>query len=163
MSQLVLDRLGATFKAGEIIQVGSQHGDEWARVRRDAWVPVATFLRDDPELQFNMLIDLFGIDYLEMEREVRFEVVYHFYSLGKKKHRVRIRVPVDADDAVVDSIVSEWPGANWFERECWDMFGVAFRGHPNLRRILMYDGFEGHPLRKDYPYNRRQPLIGTPH
>lgn len=91
--------------------------------------------------------------------EYRFEVVYHFYSLAYN-HRIRLKVPVSAQDPEVDSVTGLWPAANWFEREVWDMFGIRFRGHPNLKRILMYESFEGHPLRKDYPVYKRQPLIG---
>ena len=89
----------------------------------------------------------------------RFEVVYHFYSHALK-HRFRLKVPVEEGAAEVDSLTSLWASADWFEREVWDMYGIRFRGHPNLKRILMYSQFEGHPLRKDYPVNRRQPLIG---
>ncbi len=89
----------------------------------------------------------------------RFEVVYHFYSMPQR-HRVRLKVAVTEDDATVPSLTPLWPGANWYEREVWDMFGIRFSGHPDLKRILMYEGFEGHPLRKDYPVNKRQPLIG---
>jgi len=89
----------------------------------------------------------------------RFEVVYHFFSLPLK-HRVRLKVPVEESKPEVDSLTPLWPGANWFEREVWDMFGIHFRGHPSLKRILMYEEFTGHPLRKDYPVKRRQPLIG---
>jgi NADH-quinone oxidoreductase subunit C len=89
----------------------------------------------------------------------RFVVVYHFFSLPLK-HRLRLEVPVDEADAEVDSLTSLWASANWLEREVWDMFGIRFRGHPGLKRILMYEEFIGHPLRKDYPVNKRQPLIG---
>lgn len=93
----------------------------------------------------------------------RFVVVYHFFSV-RLKHRLRMEVPIEEVEAEaapeVDSLTSLWGGADWLEREVWDMFGIRFRGHPNLKRILMYDEFEGHPLRKDYPVNRRQPLIG---
>ena len=92
----------------------------------------------------------------------RFVVVYHFFSLPLK-HRLRVEVPVgevEEADAEVDSLTSVWASADWLEREVWDMFGIRFRGHPNLKRILLYDEFVGHPLRKDYPVNRRQPLIG---
>ena len=89
----------------------------------------------------------------------RFAVVYHFYSTVHK-HRLRLAVPVEESAAELDSLTSLWPGANWLEREVWDMFGIDFRGHPDLKRILMYEGFEGHPLRKDYPVKKRQPLIG---
>jgi len=91
--------------------------------------------------------------------DARFAVLYHFYSTTHK-HRLRLVVPVEEVAPEVDSLTSLWPGANWLEREAWDMFGVVFRGHPNLRRILMYEEFDGHPLRKDYPVNKRQPLIG---
>ena len=89
----------------------------------------------------------------------RFVVVYHFFSLPFK-HRLRLEVALEEADLEVDSVSSLWAGADWFEREVWDMFGIRFRGHPNLKRILMYEEFAGHPLRKDYPVNKRQPLIG---
>jgi NADH:ubiquinone oxidoreductase subunit C len=92
----------------------------------------------------------------------RFVVVYHLYSLPLK-HRLRLEVPLEKAeeaDLEVDSLSSLWAGADWLEREVWDMFGIRFRGHQNLKRILMYEGFVGHPLRKDYPVNKRQPLIG---
>lgn len=91
--------------------------------------------------------------------KARFEVVYHFVSLPLK-HRLRVKVPVEESKPEIDSISALWGGANWFEREIWDMFGIRFTGHPNLKRILMYAQFEGHPLRKDYPVTQRQPLIG---
>ena len=86
-------------------------------------------------------------------------MVYHLYSLPHN-HRLRLKVSVEEDDARVPSAVPLWPIANWFEREVWDMFGIRFDGHPDLRRLLMYEDFQGHPLRKDYPVNKRQPLIG---
>ena len=95
--------------------------------------------------------------------KARFAVTYHFFSL-EHKHRLRLVVPVqeatDGTVAELDSVNSLWAGADWLEREVWDMFGIRFQGHPDLKRILMYEEFEGHPLRKDYPVNRRQPLIG---
>ncbi|MCI0534690.1 MAG: NADH-quinone oxidoreductase subunit C, partial [Verrucomicrobiales bacterium] len=89
----------------------------------------------------------------------RFDVVYHFLS-SALNHRLRVKVPLTAADPVVDSLADLWRVANWFEREVWDMFGIQFKGHPDLRRILMYEEFKGHPLRKDYPARKRQPLIG---
>ena len=89
----------------------------------------------------------------------RLEVVYHLYSHTHTR-RLRVKVPVGAADAVVDSVTGLWKAADWFEREVWDMFGIRFTGHPNLKRILMYEPFDGHPLRKDYPVRKRQPLIG---
>src|SRR5499427_3274214 len=156
MAQLALDRLGATFKAGEIIQVGSQHGDEWARVRRDAWVTVATFLRDDPACAMEMFIDLTAVDRFSIEP--RFDVVVHLYSVSKKQ-RIRLYCGVTEEDPTIDTLVPVWAGANWFEREAYDLYGVRFLGHPDLRRILMYPEFVGHPLRKDYPKEKRQPLV----
>jgi len=91
--------------------------------------------------------------------QYRFEMVYHFFS-STLHHRLRVKVPLPAIEPRVDSLTGLWATANWFEREVWDMFGVTFTGHPDLRRILMYDGFKGHALRKDYPVSRRQPIIG---
>ena len=156
MAQIVLDRLTAEFKGGEILQTGSQHGNEWARVRRDAWIKVATFLRDDPATKMEMFIDLTCVD--RFSAEPRFEVVYHLYSVAKN-HRLRVKVVVGAEAPSVPSVVSLWPSANWMEREVWDLYGIRFRGHPDLRRILLYEEFEGHPLRKDYPKEKRQPLV----
>jgi len=156
MSQLVLDRLTARFTAGEIIQTGSQHGNEWARVRRDAWVAVATFLRDDEACKMEMFIDLTCVD--RFSTEPRFDVVTHLYSVSKKQ-RVRLYCGVPEEDINIDTLVPVWAGADWFEREAYDLYGVRFKGHPDLRRILMYPEFVGHPLRKDYPKEKRQPLI----
>jgi NADH-quinone oxidoreductase subunit C len=107
----------------------------------------------------DMLIDLTCVDF--PDREPRFEVVAHLYSLNKG-HRLRLKARVgneEGDDAEIDSVADLWASANWAEREAWDMFGVRFRGHPDLRRILMYPEFDGHPLRKDYPANKIQPLV----
>jgi len=156
MAQIILDRLVAEFTNGELEQIGSQHGNEWARVRRDSWVRVCQFLRDDSVTQLNMPIDLTAVD--RVERDPRFDVVLHAYSVAKK-HRVRLYAGVPEDDCMLDSVVGVWPGFDWFEREAYDMYGVRFRGHPDLRRILMYPEFVGHPLRKDYPKEKRQPLV----
>jgi len=165
-------------------------GDATVLLHRGSLLEVARFLRDDPALQMNYLMDLTAVDYSAFGKKPtpaffpssgvsvrtspeipdedpwpgppgtsRFAVVYHFYSMAHK-HRLRLVVPVEEADAAVDSLSSLWPGANWLEREVWDMFGIAFRGHPDLKRILMYDEFAGHPLRKDYPVKKRQPLIG---
>jgi len=110
-------------------------------------VRVLTFLRDEPTLLFKELVDLCGVDW--PEREQRFDVVYHLLSLH---HNLRIRVKIRTDEATpVPSVVSVYPTAGWFEREAWDMFGILFEGHPDLRRILTDYGFDGHPLRKDFP------------
>jgi NADH-quinone oxidoreductase subunit C len=156
MSQIVLDRLAAQFKGGEILAAGTERGDEWARVRRESWVEVATFLRHDAATRMEMFIDLTCVD--RLTTEPRFDVVVHLYSVSKK-HRVRLYGGVPEEDPTIDTLVPVWAGANWFEREAYDLYGVRFKGHPDLRRILMYPEFVGHPLRKDYPKEKRQPLI----
>ena len=105
-------------------------------------------LRDDPELQFNFLSDVTCVDWYPTEP--RFEVVYHLLSMPRKD-RVRLKVKLDGGDARLESITSVWPSADYFEREVFDLFGVHFEGHPYLRRIMMPEDWEGHPLRKDYP------------
>jgi NADH-quinone oxidoreductase subunit C len=132
--------------------------DQTVTVKKDCGNDFFKFLRDDAELAFNFLMDITAVDYASKKDE-RFEVVYHLYSL-KHNHRLRIKIPVSIEDCIADSITSLWKTANWYEREIWDMYGIKFRNHPNLRRILMYEEFKGHPLRKDYPINKRQPLIG---
>lgn len=110
-------------------------------------IDVATFLRDDPRCQFISIIDVCGADY--PSRIKRFDVVYHLLS---PKQNLRIRIKVQADEeTLVPSLTSVYPGADWFERETYDLYGVLFSGHPDLRRILTDYGFEGHPLRKDFP------------
>jgi NADH-quinone oxidoreductase subunit C len=145
-----------------IVETQEYRGDQTAVIARDALPTVLAYCRDDAALAFDVLMDLTAVDYLKYpgrEDGPRFDVVYHLYSLAHN-HRLRLKVRVDEDDAVVPSAVGLWPIADWLEREVWDMFGVRFEGHPNLRRLLMYESFVGHPLRKDYPINRRQPLIG---
>jgi len=156
MAKIILDRLAQQFVAGEIIEAGSQHGNEWARVAPAHWRVVAQFLRDDPSTALNMFIDLTCVD--RLGRTPRFDVVLHLYSVDKK-HRVRLLAGVPEEDPCIDSLVTLWPGANWFEREAFDLYGVRFAGHPDLRRILMYPEFVGHPLRKDFPKAGRQPLL----
>ncbi len=165
-------------------------GDATIVLRRESLLEMARFLKEDPAMRMNFLMDVTAVDYSTFGKgpasaffassgvmespdsqipdedpwpgppdPSRFAVVYHFYSLAHK-HRLRLVVPVEEAVAEVDSLTSLWPGANWLEREVWDMFGISFRGHPDLKRILMYEEFEGHPLRKDYPVNKRQPLIG---
>ena len=157
-NSLTLAKLHEKF-ATSLIESHSFRGDDTVLIQPDALVPIATFLKTDPELDYDYLMDLSAVDCLQLDKSHRFEVVYHLFSLSKK-HRVRIKVPAPLRNPEVDSLVSIWPIANWFEREVWDMFGVKFRGHPNLKRILLYEEFEGHPLRKDYPIQKRQPLIG---
>jgi NADH-quinone oxidoreductase subunit C len=157
----ILQRLRGLFGPA-LVETHEYRGDATAVVERGGLVDALRVCRNEPALGFDVLMDLTAVDYLKYpgrEDGPRFEVVYHLYSVAHN-HRLRVKVRVDEDDAVVPSAVDLWPIANWFEREVWDMFGIRFAGHPDLRRLLMYEQFVGHPLRKDYPINRRQPLIG---
>jgi len=149
-------RLQQQFASAILVQHAA-HGDDTLVVQREAWRDVMQFLRDDPELRYDVLMDLTAVDYLTMGRTPRYEVVAHLYSLPHNQ-RVRLKTPVPDDDPRLASLMPVWEGANWFEREVYDMFGLTFDGHPDLRRILLYEGFEGHPLRKDYPQDKEQPL-----
>jgi NADH-quinone oxidoreductase subunit C len=112
-------------------------------------VHVCKVLREHPDTQFDYLADLCGVDHLS-RREARFQVVYNLYSIPLN-HRIRVKTDVDEKDCTVDSVTEIWKGANWHERELYDLFGIEVKGHPNLERILMPDDWEGYPLRKDYP------------
>ncbi|MBI3794532.1 MAG: NADH-quinone oxidoreductase subunit C [Nitrospinae bacterium] len=143
-----------------VLSAGSSLGQQYVVVRREAVVEAMRKLRDDETMLFNFMMDLTAVDYLgKRAHDARYEIVYHLYSL-KHHHRIRVKVSVGADDPSLDSIVPVWKGADWFEREAWDLYGITFKGHPNLKRILLYEEFVGHPLRKDYPIKKRQPLIG---
>jgi NADH-quinone oxidoreductase subunit C len=160
----ILQRLRDRF-GGAVVDAHEHRGDATLVVDRGTLVEALRFCRDEPTLRFDVLMDLTAVDYLKYpgrEDGPRFDVVYHLYSLAHN-HRVRVKVRVDEDDATVPTAVDLWPIANWLEREVWDMFGVRFSGHPDPRRLLMYEEFVGHALRKDYPINRRQPLIGPKH
>ncbi len=153
----ILEQLAAKFPS-ETSELKTERGQQWGYVRKDAVKKVLAYLKG--ECDFNILMDLTCVDYLHWEEKAeRFEVVYNIYSMIRNE-RIILRTKVAEDDAVLDSVSSIWPGADWFEREVWDMFGVRFTGHPNLKRLLMYEEFQGHALRKDYPYGKRQPLIG---
>jgi NADH-quinone oxidoreductase subunit C len=157
----ILTLLGQRFGRG-LLATHAEHGDHTAVVAREGLADVLRFCRDDDRLAFDMLMDLTAVDYLTYpgrEDGPRFDVVYHLQSL-RQNHRLRLKVPVGEDDPVVASAVPLWPIADWLEREVWDMFGIRFAGHPDLRRLLLYEEFVGHPLRKEDPINRRQPLIG---
>ena len=158
MSERVLEVLKAKF-GDAVLRTHSQFGDDTAVVDAKSWKAVCRFLRDEPQLSFDMFVDLCGVDY--PERDPRIEVVLHLYST-QRRHRVRVKCAVgdqEMSGCEVDSICDLWVGASWFERETYDLVGVTFKGHPDLRRILMYPEFEGHPLLKDYPADRTQPLV----
>jgi len=135
-------------KFGEsLLEVVYFRGEDTLVVKPEGIMEICRFLKDDPEMDFRMLIDLTGIHYLE--REYSYEVIYHLLSLGRRRRlRLRTRLGVEGE---VDSVVSVWRTADWHEREAYDLVGIRFRGHPDLRRILMPEDFEGHPLRRDFP------------
>lgn len=145
-----LDSLGQTIAgalAGSVSGHVVAHGELTLSAAARDIVKVARFLRDDPRCQFWCIIDITAIDWPGRER--RFDVVYHFLS-PKQNCRVRVKVETDETTAV-PSIIEVFPGADWFEREAYDLYGVLFTGHPDMRRLLTDYGFEGHPLRKDFP------------
>ena len=148
----LLERCGPS-----VLDTHAKLGDATAIVHKDQLASVMRFLRDDPELAFDMLTDLTCVDYLG--EDPRFEMVYHLYSVTKN-HRLRVKARVPEQPCEIDTLCPLWASANWMEREVWDLYGVRFTGHPDPRRILLYEEFQGHPLRKDYPKERRQPLVG---
>jgi NADH dehydrogenase I D subunit len=152
----ILDRLQAQFPQ-DVTATSLYRGDVSASIAPERILDVARFVRDDPALCFDMPLDVTAVDYIGQQQ--RFEVVYHLYST-RHHHRLRLKARVPEDRASLPSVTPVWVGANWLERETYDMYGIRFAGHPDLRRIYLYDEFEGHPLRKDYPKERRQPLIG---
>jgi NADH-quinone oxidoreductase subunit C len=160
----LLDTLKQEF--GEaIVSMHSECGDDTVVVARHRLVEIARHLKEAPDMDFAMPLDVTAVDYLEYRDPkpcpTRFEVVYHLRSLTHKRH-LRLKVQVAEDDPRVDSLYSVWRGVGWFERETFDMFGITFENHPDLRRILLYPEFEGHPLRKDYPVRGYQPTMPMP-
>lgn len=151
LAALVKERFGDAVKDPQ----NKPKGDFCVLVDRERIIDVARFIKSDLEL--DLLMDETCVDY--PEQSPRFELIYNFYS-PVKHERLFVKVITDDDEGGVPSLTVLFKCADWFEREIYDMFGVRFAGHPNLRRILMYDGFQGHPLRKDYDAKERQPLIG---
>ncbi|MDT8286590.1 MAG: NADH-quinone oxidoreductase subunit C [Elusimicrobiales bacterium] len=149
----LLETLKAKF-GDKVLETHSFRGDDTAVIAPEAWLETASFLKN--ELGFDFLMDLAGADYLP--REPRFEVVCHFYN-SRTNRRLRLKSLLPGAGPEIASLTGLWLSADWFEREAWDMYGIDFKGHPDLRRLLMYDSFEGHPLRKDYPLKGRQPRI----
>ncbi|MEJ2109371.1 MAG: NADH-quinone oxidoreductase subunit C [Acidobacteriota bacterium] len=138
-----------------ILDTMMPQGDATAIIRPEFLTKIMDFLKNDSRLLFNILMDMTAVDYYGAKP--RFELVYHLLSIQFNR-RLRVKLKID-EGKTVDSLTPMWGCANWLEREIWDMFGVPFKGHPDLKRILMYEGFEGHPLRKDYPIKKRQPRI----
>jgi len=142
-----MGELIATALPGEVEATAIDNGELSVTVKSDDIVKVLTFLRDDANCQFKVLMDICGVDY--PGREQRFNVVYHLLSMS---HNCRIRVKVRTiENEPVPTVTGVFSSADWWEREAWDMYGIYFSGHPDLRRILTDYGFEGHPLRKDFP------------
>ena len=155
MSQAVVARLSAQF--GERVRETSDaFGDHEVRVALKDWVEVAQFMKEDAELVMDHFIDLTAIDYPERE-SARFDVTLMMRS-SDSGARIRLRTQVK-DGEEPGTLSGIWAGANWAEREVWDMFGIKFKDHPDMRRILLYEEFVGHPLRKDYPIDKAQPLV----
>jgi NADH-quinone oxidoreductase subunit C len=152
----LLDRIAALLPDAKPFARDAARGQAVVVVEREWLAGALRTLRDHPDIRCEQLSDLTVVDYLG--RAPRFEVIYQLYSLALN-HRLRVKVPVPEEDPVVPTASALWKSANWAEREAWDMFGIRFAGHPDLRRILMYPEFQGHPLRKDYPVNLRQPLV----
>lgn len=178
MSEKVLDALKAAH-GGAIESLESQHGDAIAWIKRDQLLAVATWLKDDPAMAFDAPVFVTCIDRLDWKPQgvppgpavypatagwtddgtrARFEVVYQLRS-HTHRHRLRLKCAVPEHDARVPSLAMLWPAFNWQERETYDMYGIQFEGHPDLRRIYLYEEFVGYPLRKDYPKEQRQPLV----
>ena len=149
LSSLLQQRFGET-----ILSVDPAAIPPAVDARREGIVPLLRFLRDDPVAACDCLTDLCGVDHLNRGAPARFAVVYHLFSFTRR-HRLRVRAWVPEEDAEIDTATGLWPAADWAEREAFDLFGIRFRGHPNLSRILLPDTYEGHPLRKDYPLRGR--------
>lgn len=152
MNEVIVEKVKSRFP--DSIEATSEfRGDLTVQVKKDDIVRVGEFLKNDPELAFDLIVDLLGVDMYRPEG--RFEVVYNIYSIRNGKY-LRLKVLVGEEDCVVPTVTGVWAGANWHERETYDMFGIKFSGHPDLRRMYMPEEYEYHPLRKDFP------LMGIP-
>ena len=141
---------------GDRVEVVPSIDMDTVKIGREDIIDVCSFLRNEEDLDYDLLRDVTCVDYIR--EKPRFEMVYHMYSIYHG-HEVRVKARLEEQDPTIDTITAIWVGANWYEREVYDMYGVKFDGHPDLRRILMYPEFEGYPLRKDYPIDKEQPLF----
>ena len=143
--------------SGSILEITEYRGETSVTVKKEDIVAICAFAKK--ELGYNLLSDVCGVDYLG--QAPRFMVVYHIYNISTKEP-LRLKAPVEEKDPRIDTVSGVWATANWHERECWDLMGIVFNNHPDLRRILMPDDWEGHPLRKDYPLQGpdREPYQG---
>jgi len=141
---------------GGRVEIASSIDMDTVRIQRKDIIDVCSFLRNEDDLDYDLMRDLTCVDYIK--ETPRFEIVYHLYSIYNG-HEIRIKVRLEESDPTIDTITGIWVGANWYEREVFDLYGIKFDGHPDLRRLLLYPEFEGHPLRKDYPIDKEQPLF----
>ena len=153
-NQKVIEALQEKFPQA-VVEVSEQFGDDTLVIQKDALLEIMDFIYQKPH-EFTMLLDLTCVDY--MGETPRYQMVYHVSSLTHNV-RLRLKAAVEEGDLTIDSLTGRWKNANWLEREVYDMFGIRFNRHPDMRRLFMYAGFEGHPLRKDYPLRKRQPCI----
>ncbi len=158
MSKAVLDAIQSKF-GDAVLATCVSHGDESVTINAAEYFEVCTFLRDDPKMQFDSPVFLTCTDNLgRLAEGPRYELVVQLRSLANR-HRIRIKVPLEEDTFKAPTISGLWKGFDWLEREAFDMYGIEFEEHPDLRRIYLYDEFKGHPLRKDYPKDKHQPLV----
>ena len=158
MSAFAFDKVAAKFPNAVVSRYQDRAGGHWLVTNRESITDVMSLLKNDPELEFKVFTSIDAVDRLHLpDNDPRFEVVYFVYSLKRHEH-ARVKVRVSEDDANIPTISTIYQGANWWERFVWDFYGVRFVGHPDMRRILMYEEFKGHPLRKDYAMRDRQPL-----
>ncbi len=153
-NQKVIEALQEKFPQA-VVEVSAQFGDDTLVIQKDALLEIMDFIYQKP-YEFTMLLDLTCVDY--MGETPRYQMVYHVSSLAHNL-RLRLKAAVEEGDLTIDSLTGRWKNANWLEREVYDMFGIRFNRHPDMRRLFMYAGFEGHPLRKDYPLRKRQPCM----
>jgi NADH-quinone oxidoreductase subunit C len=159
VSHFAYDKVAAKHPTAIEERYADRTGGEWLVVKREAIRDVVSELKLDPELDFKLFLSMDGVDRLQLPTATpRFEVVYLLRSLSHREvARLKVRVPEEVLE--VPSITPIFQGAGWWERFVWDFYGIRFAGHPDLRRILLYEEFKGHPLRKDYPLRERQPLV----
>ena len=159
MSTFALDRIAKVLPEALLERPVDRTGGHWGLLRPEALPAVAQLVKSDPELAFKLFVSIDAVDRLHLpENSPRFEVVYFAYSVQRNEHlRLKVRVPEDRPE--LPTLAHIYQGANWWERFVWDFYGIRFLGHPNMTRILMYEEFKGHPLRKDYPTRLRQPIV----
>ncbi len=159
MSQFALDRVASLLPDAFAERYSDRSGQPWGVVHANRIADVARLLKTDKELDFKLFLSIDAVDRMLLpESSPRFEVVYFIRSLTRNEH-VQLKVRVSEDAPVIPTISHVYQGANWWERFVWDFYGIKFDGHPDMRRILMYEEFQGHPLRKDYGLRDRQPLM----